>query len=260
MPWLLPLPHPAPFLPLALFSMLPVSLFSLSIFRLQEVASVEHQREYDCEVEWAVVQLCVPWSGSGDGHLFCRHVRHLCRSPAFCRRDTDRHDAGPYLYLCLCPLACPNLFLCRRRILTCWAFGYCAWSATETGVKNGEMVLPVYLKYLGRTTCPFGPFRRRSKYKRVVCVRLIFLALVGLRTTDAFLVDDHAKFFKQYPRSVCSSLPASFPLTSVIQVSLISTRCYCRPSSLYDVYTGISSNCTRRIIRTKPAFSYHSSS
>lgn len=67
------------------------------------------------------------------------------------RLYSGRPDSGPChgrglcrdtcLYLCLYPCPCPAR---HRTGICCWALGHCAWSATETEVKSGEMVLPVY--------------------------------------------------------------------------------------------------------------------
>lgn len=88
-------------------------------------------------------------------NVFYHHGDPLCRGLSFCRPDSD-----PLVYLCRGRGPCPCPYPCRRCTVICcgWTFVHCAWSATETGAKSGEIVLPVYWRSLENTIYPCGPW------------------------------------------------------------------------------------------------------
>lgn len=121
--------------------------------------------------------------------VFGRRASHLvCRrgSLSFCHLGTYRHDTYPYpcpfrgLYLCLYPylyhVLCLCPYLCRRRTSICQIFGYCAWLATVTGVKSGEMALPSYLVLQENTIYPCEPLLCVMKG---VVIRVLSLVSLG---------------------------------------------------------------------------------
>ena len=82
----------------------------------------------------------------------------LCGDMDLFRDTYHGHHVDPYPYpcLCLCRVRAPCLGPGRRRIEIWGAFD-CAWSATETAVKSGEMVLPSYVVCPASRICPDVP-------------------------------------------------------------------------------------------------------